>query len=342
MELPEAYGTGRLLLAARDPHWLYAHWDMTREQIRECNASSIHGHLVLRIYEEASAEAGFLEVHVHPESRNWFVEVSHANARYHGELGYYSSVDRWVSVAVSSATLTPPETLAAEGEVEFATIPMEMPFEELFELVKAAVRENVPLTEAMEQLRASGHPDLPTPEAFVVEKWTPAQTQALEEVLVIDEVRRVWIGSLEVTQWVAQQWRGRAPGAPQAGPDWFSWAEAAGGPEAVTSPMGGERPAPPGFWFNVNAEVILYGATEPDARVTIGGKRVVLRRDGTFSYRFAFPDGRFELPVAAVSRSGVDGRQAEFEFSRATSYSGAVGTHPQDPALRPPRPEHLA
>jgi hypothetical protein len=106
--------------------------------------------------------------------------------------------------------------------------------------------------------------------------------------------------------------------------------------------MGGERPAPPGFWFNVNAEVILYGATEPDARVTIGGKRVVLRRDGTFSYRFAFPDGRFELPVAAVSRSGMDGRQAEFEFSRATSYSGAVGTHPQDPALRPPRPEHLA
>ena len=29
-ELPEAYGTRRLFLAARDPHWLYAHWDLTR------------------------------------------------------------------------------------------------------------------------------------------------------------------------------------------------------------------------------------------------------------------------------------------------------------------------
>src|SRR5262245_16804114 len=32
-ELPQAYGTGRLLLAARDPHWLYAHWDLTRDQL---------------------------------------------------------------------------------------------------------------------------------------------------------------------------------------------------------------------------------------------------------------------------------------------------------------------
>src|SRR5205823_14954280 len=32
-ELPESYGTKRLLLAARDPRWLYAHWDLTREQL---------------------------------------------------------------------------------------------------------------------------------------------------------------------------------------------------------------------------------------------------------------------------------------------------------------------
>src|SRR5437016_4262421 len=30
-ELPEAYGTKELLLTARDPHWLWAHWDLTRE-----------------------------------------------------------------------------------------------------------------------------------------------------------------------------------------------------------------------------------------------------------------------------------------------------------------------
>src|SRR5947208_11403338 len=31
-ELPDAYGTKRLHLTARDPYWVYAHWDLTREQ----------------------------------------------------------------------------------------------------------------------------------------------------------------------------------------------------------------------------------------------------------------------------------------------------------------------
>ena len=48
--LPEAYGTGKLLLAARDPHWLYAHWDLTPAQQRHYNSLSADHHLVLRIY----------------------------------------------------------------------------------------------------------------------------------------------------------------------------------------------------------------------------------------------------------------------------------------------------
>ena len=41
-ELPEAYGTKRLILTARDPHWLYARWDLTREQQNQYNAP-FHG-----------------------------------------------------------------------------------------------------------------------------------------------------------------------------------------------------------------------------------------------------------------------------------------------------------
>src|SRR5216117_1989956 len=49
-DLPEAYGTQRLLLTARDPHWLYAHWDLTRQQLQEYNRRSAAGHLVLRVF----------------------------------------------------------------------------------------------------------------------------------------------------------------------------------------------------------------------------------------------------------------------------------------------------
>jgi uncharacterized protein len=97
-----------------------------------------------------------------------------------------------------------------------------------------------------------------------------------------------------------------------------------------------------GFWFNVNAELIIYGATEPDATVTIGGRTIKLRSDGTFSYRFALPDGQYELPAVATSVDGTDSRSAELKFARSTEYRGEVQKHPQDPALKPPRAEHVA
>jgi hypothetical protein len=74
-ELPEAYGTKRLFLTARDPHWLYAHWDLTREQQARYNRQSADGHLILRIH-FASPEGGLaLETHVQPESRYRFAHV---------------------------------------------------------------------------------------------------------------------------------------------------------------------------------------------------------------------------------------------------------------------------
>ncbi len=86
-QLPEAYGTKRLFLAARDPQWLYAHWDLTREQQRACNQRSADGHLVLRVYLERVAESPFVELHVHPESRHWFVHVGRGGTKYVAELG---------------------------------------------------------------------------------------------------------------------------------------------------------------------------------------------------------------------------------------------------------------
>src|SRR4051812_9672432 len=88
-DLPEAYGTRRLLLTARDPHWLYAHWDFTSEQLRQVNSASRDGHLILRVFKNQTGGKPVVEQHVHPESRNWFVHVPVAGSRYVAELGYY-------------------------------------------------------------------------------------------------------------------------------------------------------------------------------------------------------------------------------------------------------------
>ena len=337
-ELPDAYGTRRLFLTARDPHWLYAHWDLTRAQLTRYNAQSADGHLMLRIYADVALGSPISEIHVHPDSRHWFVHVERAAAPYATELGYYDRARKWKRIAASAATFTPPDALASDTTVEFATIPIEAPFEHLLALIKEAMQENLPLAQAVEALRQAGYPELPPAASTPVAAWTLAQERALAQLVSIDQVRRVWIGSLEVTELIR---RHLVREVSSLGARQFSLPTSPlGAMSSVSSPFGGGVPTK-GFWFNVNAELVIYGATEADAAVTIGGRLIKLRPDGSFSYRFALPDGRYELPIVAVSADQTDGRAAELKFSRKTDFRGEVGAHPQDPSLKPPKPESL-
>jgi hypothetical protein len=359
-ELPESYETGEILLTARDPHWLYCHWDLSDDQQRRYNGFSRDGHLIVRVYKEVPGKKPITEVHVHPESRHWFIHVAQANTRYVAELGYYSAADRWKAISTSCGTLTPPDAVSPDASAEFTAIPFEVPMGKLLSLVKETVQENAPLAQALQELRANGHPGLPQIYHHYVEagpqprgqtplvpqsgsrwtpgEWTPAQERALAEVVSMDHVRRVWMGSLEITELIRRQLIHEAgptaagelgelaPGAPTSP----SGAVVSG----ISSPTGKEAGKPKGFWFNVNAELIVYGATERDATVSIGGRKIKLRADGSFSYRFALPDGWYEMPIVATSADGTDGRAAELKFNRSTEYRGHVGAHPQDPALK--------
>src|SRR5580698_10096263 len=178
-DLPEAYGTKKLFVTARYPHWLYANWDLTHEQQSTLNARSAEGHLILRIYANKIEGHPLYEIHVHPESRHWFAHVEHAGNPYAAELGYYSPGGRWTRIASSSATVTPPDSVSENGTAEFATIPFEFPFAKLMEIVKAAVNENRPLAQAVEELRRAGHPALPRVNGQPLTTWTQEQEAAL-------------------------------------------------------------------------------------------------------------------------------------------------------------------
>lgn len=72
------------------------------------------------------------------------------------------------------------------------------------------------------------------------------------------------------------------------------------------------------FAFEVDAEMIIYGSTRPNARVTIGGEPVKLRRDGTFTVRQSMPDKRQVLPVVAASGDGIEQRTIVLAIERNT------------------------
>lgn len=72
------------------------------------------------------------------------------------------------------------------------------------------------------------------------------------------------------------------------------------------------------FWFQLDAELIVYGATEPNSKVTLQGEPVKLRQDGTFTMRFSLPDGRQIIPAVANSADGVEERTIVLAVERNT------------------------
>jgi hypothetical protein len=327
--LPASYGTGRLFLAARDPHWIYAYWDIEATVQFQHNARSVDRHLILRMHERDLSGKPVTEIHVHPESRHWFAHVERAGERYVADLGYYQAGRKWKSLATSRTVRTPPDSIAPDAKVEFATIPAEVPFETMLSLLEEGEGQSAPLAHAVERLRERRRREFPP--APPPGQWTPEQERALTEILTAGRAHREVPGSPEIT----------APTGEGLPGDFAILGLPSSFEEYVSSPLGGGAHAGHEFWFKVNAELTICGSTEPNAKVSIGGREVPLRPDGSFSFRFALPDGEHDLPMVAVSADGTDARFAELKFSRTTKTLGDVGAQPQDPSLKPPAPDNI-
>ena len=72
------------------------------------------------------------------------------------------------------------------------------------------------------------------------------------------------------------------------------------------------------FHFEIDAELIVYGSTEPNARVTLQNEPVQLRPDGTFTVRFSLPDSRQIIPAVAASPDGSEERTIVLAVERNT------------------------
>lgn len=107
-----------------------------------------------------------------------------------------------------------------------------------------------------------------------------------------------------------------------------------GSPSVSSFGSGGLMAAPTGkarkFWFVLDAELIVYGATEPDARVTLQNEPIKLRPDGTFTVRFSLPDSRQIIPAVATSADGIEERTIVLSVERNTKHFEPVIHDPGD------------
>jgi hypothetical protein len=261
--------------------------------------------LCLRAVESVSNEV-VAEIEGHSGSRHWFLNVPGAATDYLVQLGYYQPDGEWKSIRESAVVSTPPDRVSGERNGRA----MSRPSAELQRRVRET--DDFPRIPIEEILARIGK--------FVAERQgeggghretikTPVLPEGAGEKETSARLRRMYAeiyGVEDLSELTA--------------PSSFELMAAA---ELISSPMG--RPQPRGgFWFNVDAELIVYGATEPDAQVTMGGRPIQLRPDGTFTCRFALPDGDHALPLAATSADRREVRYAELRVRRE-SECGAQG-----------------
>jgi hypothetical protein len=140
------------------------------------------------------------------------------------------------------------------------------------------------------------------------EQWAILQ-QEFERLLRLSGVDRIGKGSFDIAKLMRERWEEIVS---------LSLPTSPGGASSWQRGPGKEEAKPKGFWLKADTEIIVYGATEPDAKLTVQGQPVTLRPDGSFSLRFYLPDGDQDYPIEATSADGTMKRQITFLVRRET------------------------
>jgi hypothetical protein len=87
---------------------------------------------------------------------------------------------------------------------------------------------------------------------------------------------------------------------------------------AERSDQGGTIDGTQEFPFQLEAELIVYGTTDPRCEFTLMGEDVAVSKDGSFSVRFHLPNGRQVIPAVTVTPDGSETRTIVMAVERNT------------------------
>ncbi|OPX86607.1 MAG: hypothetical protein A4E53_03041 [Pelotomaculum sp. PtaB.Bin104] len=133
-ELPHQYGVDRMVLMARDPHWLYAYWEVTATKQEDFNhsyggpAAWSTTHPVLRVYDITGIDFngnnahGFTDIHIGESTDNWYVEVGQPDRTFCIDLGRMFPDGRFVTLLRSNIVTTPRASLSDRLDEEWMWI----------------------------------------------------------------------------------------------------------------------------------------------------------------------------------------------------------------------------
>jgi len=149
-ELPCSYGRSFLFGIARDPHTLFAYWEIDWQGTFG-NKPPADRKVHLRVISDDGSEE--TKVTVEPFAGNHCVAVSQARSTYRIELGYHEPADVWNSVATSDAIMTPPDDVSESDSIDVATVPFHLSFQRMVDAFRASKYDGDALVEIVGRLQ---------------------------------------------------------------------------------------------------------------------------------------------------------------------------------------------
>lgn len=302
-DLPDGYGESRIVLLPRDPQWAYAYWDIPNEH-KEALRNQGGRRLALRFYDVTDIDLNTQSPHSLQQydcgemTREWYLPIPVSDRDYTVEVGYLCDDGRWLMLSRSAPVRIPPVYPSDWIEDQFITIDWNQ------ELRGRTFAKLVPPSKkaAAAAAGATDENDIYN-NIFAQAQSTEAQRIAGSLFGSMHQVPEEAVSSFVFPSGAGLWALPTASGINMSGAGMFASAP---------------PPRPRKFWLVADAELIVYGATEPDATVTVDGKEIELKEDGTFRFHVSFQDGVLRYPIVAVAADGEQTRSVHMDFERQT------------------------
>ncbi|MEK6732605.1 MAG: DUF4912 domain-containing protein [Candidatus Omnitrophota bacterium] len=342
-ELPSYGSASRITLIAKDPFWIYAYWEIADSSVedvrRKLGGSLDETRFVVRMYDvtcrdfNGSNANHWFDIEVGRYSTNWYISLWNDNVSYVGEIGIVHNSGRFFPMARSNFVHTPRSSSSNRFEEIWMDLSQEIAAEEAgrgrsrpsptpsrgkcavqydtagrFSYSAITKKRKIYLTEA----------DL----MAYYSRLSPLLREIMFSRISRKRLYRYRYSKMSGREWQDLLYFKRLHGTKfgrkvMIGASEFAYLGGSenlqGGASEFVQPLKKRQ-----FFFEIGAELIVYGRTEPDAEVKLGDKKVNLRPDGTFSMRFALPDGKINLPFTATSNDKVETRKITTAVERNT------------------------
>jgi hypothetical protein len=138
-DLPVRYGVDRLVILVRDPHWVYAWWELTDGTLAEGRGRlDAAADLVLRVYDvsaihwDGSNHHAEFDIEVEDLAGNWYIEIGKPGSSHVAELGLRTRDGRFLALVRSNVVTLPRDSMSPVVDEEWMVV--EEDYRALFEL----------------------------------------------------------------------------------------------------------------------------------------------------------------------------------------------------------------